>query len=71
MYWSTLKTYTQITFQTEQVIFRNIYVYTYAYIHVTMISEKRDYKFEREQEELDGKVWKEEWEGKMINYNIM
>lgn len=32
----------------EKVIFRNIYVYTYAYIHATMISEKRDYEFEKE-----------------------
>lgn len=46
-------------------------MYTYAYIHVTVISEKRDYEFEREQGELDGKVWKEEWEGEIINYNIM
>lgn len=34
--------------QIEHTIFRKLYVYAYSYVHITSISEKRDYGFECE-----------------------
>lgn len=52
--------------QTEQVILKSMYVYTY--MHLT-INEKRDHKFEREQGKVYEKVQMEEKEE--INYIII
>lgn len=32
---------------TEKVLFRNMYEYTYTYIHAVTICEKRDHEFEQ------------------------
>jgi hypothetical protein len=53
--WSVLKPYIYMSnMQTEQVIYRNIYVYTY--MHATIIGEKRDYTFKSEKGGLCGRV---------------
>lgn len=40
--------------QMEKVILRNIYIQTYAEMHVTTINEKR-HEFERERRGLEGR----------------
>lgn len=47
---------------TQQVISRNIYVHTNIYMHAVIM--KRDYKFEGCQEDIYGRVWREEWGGR-------
>lgn len=48
----------------EQVIFRNIRVYTCT--HARIINEQRGHEFEREQERANRKAWREETEEEMI-----
>lgn len=55
--------HTSNTMQTDQVIFSNIYVYTYVYMNVTKIIEKRCREFDREQRLAYGRVRRNEKEG--------
>lgn len=43
-------------------MYSGMYVYTYAYLHVTAINEHRGHEFEREKAWLYGRVWREEGE---------
>lgn len=43
----------------QRVIFGNIYVYTNKYIHAKTIYEQRGHGFERDQEGVYGRVWRE------------
>ena len=52
--------------QTEHIIFRNIFVYTYSYMHITTISEKRGHEFEREQGRVYGKIGEDKGKGEII-----
>lgn len=55
--------HTSNTMQTDQVIFSNIYVYTYVYMNITKIIEKRCHEFDREQRLAYGRVRRNEKEG--------
>jgi hypothetical protein len=44
----------------EKVIFRNMYVNMYTYIHVITISGKRGKKFEEKQRRVCRRIWREE-----------
>lgn len=48
--------------QTESIIFRNLYAYTYAYMYVTTVNEKRRCEFEKEQGGPCGRLWREDKE---------
>ena len=54
--------HTRNIIQTEQFIFRNMYVYTYMRIIAT--NEKRDHKLERENAGVYKWVWREKREGR-------
>lgn len=52
---------------TEEVVFKTIYTYTYMYTyilhkhtqrHIMKINEKRGREFERQEDQVYGKVWK-------------
>lgn len=47
-------------------MFTNIYVYTYAHVHVTTINEQRGYEFEREEKGVCGRVWREKKDREII-----
>lgn len=51
--WPVLKTYTGNKW-TQQVIFRNIHVYTNTYMHAVIIREKRCYEFKGKQGRVYG-----------------
>lgn len=40
----------------KQIVFGNIYVYTYIYMHAIVLSERRSYEFEGEQGWANGRV---------------
>jgi hypothetical protein len=61
--------HTSSTIQTEQDMFRNIYVYTN--MHVIITSEERDSKLKGEYKGLYERDWKEEKGGKCCEYIII
>lgn len=48
--------------QTEPILFRNLYAYTYAYMYVTTVNEKRRCAFEKKQGGPCGRLWREDRE---------
>lgn len=58
--------YTSNIIPTEKFVFRNMHACTYIYMHATTITEKRSHEFEREQECVYGKAWREEREEEMM-----
>jgi hypothetical protein len=53
---TTKNTHTSNTIQTKQLLPRNTYVYTYTYMNISRIHEKRNNEFGGEQEEGHGTV---------------
>lgn len=67
--------YTRNIMQTEQVAFMSLkdiyiyikgYIYIYIHIYVRIIFLKRGHKFEREQRDTHGRVWREKEVGNVI-----
>lgn len=56
--------------QTGQIIFRNIFVYAYLYIHITTINEKASEKVEREQGAYMGWFGRKKGKKKYSNYKL-
>jgi hypothetical protein len=56
--------------QTEQVVFRNIsvytYAYTYAYMYTVTISEQTGHEFEEEHGVVYRKTWRDEREERCL-----
>lgn len=53
---------------TEQVTFKNIYMYTYTHVHAVTISEKKAMNFKENLRR--GSAWSEEREGRNVPVNI-
>lgn len=49
--------------QTDKIVFRNIFVYSYSYMHIIKLVKRKE-KYEGSRERLYEQVWREE---KVIN----
>lgn len=51
---------------TDQIILKNIYVYTHPHRHVIAVSEERGYGCEAELGGVNGRVWRKAKEGRNV-----